>query len=89
MWMLPLTIAGFAMSIVAMGYVHAWVYNATGSVPLNIVLHAWVNVTNAIVFMVQPNPLIPIATAGMTWAFAAWVLRDSKRSKRTAATEAV
>ena len=39
LWMLPLTIAGFAMSIVAIGDVHAWVYNATGAVPLNILLH--------------------------------------------------
>ncbi len=79
-WMLPLTLAGFTMSIVAAGYAHAWVYNATGSVPLNITLHAWANVVNTIVIMVQPSPLVPFATAGVAWALAAWILWREKRS---------
>ncbi|MFN2324021.1 MAG: CPBP family intramembrane glutamic endopeptidase, partial [Trueperaceae bacterium] len=41
---IPVTLAGFAMSIVAMGFVHAWVVNSTGSVALNVLLHAWANV---------------------------------------------
>lgn len=80
LWSLPLTIAGFTMSIVAMGYVHAWVFQATRSLPLNIALHAWANVTNTIVFLVQPNPVVPLATAGFAWLFAAWILRGEKRA---------
>lgn len=79
-WMLPLTLAGFAMSIIAMGYAQAWVYNATKSVPANVVLHAWANVVNTVVIMVQPSPLVPFATAGVAWALAAWILWREKRS---------
>jgi len=85
MWMLPLTLAGFTMSIIAMGYVHAWVYNATGCVPLNIGLHAWANVANAVAAAVQPSPLLPLITAGLTWAFAAWVLRRQRRTETVCA----
>jgi len=52
-WALPLTLAGFAMSIVAMGFVHAWVVNSTGSVALNVLLHGWANVTNAVAASVK------------------------------------
>jgi len=75
MWTLPLTLAGFTMAIIAMGYVHAWVYNSTGSVLLNIVLHAWANVTNGIVAMIQPSPLMGVATAVFTWLFVAWLTK--------------
>ena len=74
-WALPLTLAGFAMSIVAMGFVHAWVYNSTGSVALNVLLHGWANVTNAVAVSVMASPLVPLATAGVTWLFVAWLLR--------------
>lgn len=74
-WTLPLTIAGFGMAIIAMGYVHAWVYNSTGSVLLNIVLHAWANVTNITVALIQPNPLAPVVLAVFTWLFVAWLMR--------------
>jgi uncharacterized protein len=74
-WALPLTLAGFAMSIVAMGYVHAWVFNSTGSVALNVLLHGWANVTNAVAVTVMASPLVPLATAGVTWLFVGWLLR--------------
>jgi len=74
-WALPLTLAGFTMSIVAMGFVHAWVYNSTGSVALNVLLHGWANVTNAVAVSVMASPLVPLATAGVTWLFVAWLLR--------------
>lgn len=74
-WALPLTLAGFAMSIVAMGFVHAWVYNSTGSVTLNVLLHGWANVTNAVAVTVMASPLVPLATAGVTWIFVAWLHR--------------
>lgn len=74
-WTLPLTIAGFAMAIIAMGYVHAWVYNSTGSVLLNIVLHAWANVVNMTIALIQPNPLTPVVLAVLTWLFVAWLMR--------------
>jgi uncharacterized protein len=74
-WSLPLTLAGFTMSIVAMGFVHAWVYNSTGSVALNVLLHGWANVTNAVAVSLMPSPLVPLATAGVTWLFVAWLLR--------------
>jgi membrane protease YdiL (CAAX protease family) len=73
--MVPLTLAGFAMSIVAMGFVHAWVANSTGSVALNVLLHAWANVTNGLVALVVVSPIVPLATAGLTWLFVAWLLR--------------
>jgi len=74
-WALPLTLAGFAMSIVAMGFVHAWVFNSTGSVALNVLLHGWANVTNAVAVSVMPSPLVPLIVAGVTWLFVAWLLR--------------
>lgn len=74
-WTLPLTIAGFGMAIIGMGYVHAWVFNSTGSVLLNIVLHAWANVTNGIVALIQPSPVVPVATAVFTWLFVAWLTK--------------
>ena len=75
LWTVPLTLAGFTMSIVAIGYVHAWIYNSTGSVALNILLHGWANVTNAIAVSVMASPVVPLATAGVTWLFVAWLLR--------------
>lgn len=74
-WMLPLAIAGFTMSIIAMGYVHAWVYNSTGSLLPNIALHAWANVANTLAAAIQPSPVVPLVTAGITWLFVAWLLR--------------
>lgn len=84
-WSIPLTLAGFAMSIVAIGFVHAWVYNATGSVALNVVLHGWANVTNAVALAVMPSPLAPLVTAGATWLFVAWLLRRFGPELRAAA----
>lgn len=83
-WSIPLTLAGFTMSIVAMGYVQAWVFERAGSLPLNITLHAWANVVNTIVAAAQPNPIVPLATAGFAWVFAAWILRREKNSAETA-----
>lgn len=74
-WQVPLTLAGFTMSIVAMGYVHAWVRNSTGSTALNVLLHGWSNVTNALVAAIVVSPLVPLATAGVTWLFVAWLFR--------------
>jgi membrane protease YdiL (CAAX protease family) len=73
--MIPLTLGGFAMSIVAMGFVHAWVANSTGSVALNVLLHAWANVATGLVALVVVSPIVPLATAGFTWLFVAWLLR--------------
>jgi uncharacterized protein len=75
LWAVAFTLAGFTMSIVAMGFVHAWVYNSTGSVALNVLLHGWANVTNAVAASVMASPLVPLATAGLTWLFVAWLLR--------------
>lgn len=83
-WQLPLVLAGFTMSIVAMGYVHAWLYNSTGSVAMNVLLHGWANTTNAIVAVVVLNPLVPLATAGVTWIFEAWLF--SKYGRQTLST---
>lgn len=81
LWQLPLTLAGFTMSIIAMGYVHAWLYNSSDSVALNVILHGWSNTTNAVVAAVVISPLVPLATAGVTWLFVAWLLR--KYGKQT------
>lgn len=88
-WSLPLTVAGFTMSIIAMGYVHAWVYNSTGSLPLNIGLHAWANVTNTIAALIMPSPVVPIATAGLTWLFVAWLLKRYGKERLSAEPAAV
>ncbi len=72
---IPVMVAGFAMSIVAMGFVHAWVFNSTGSVALNVLLHAWANVTTGLVALLVVSPIVPLATAGITWVFVAWLLR--------------
>ena len=72
---LPLLLAGFAMSIVAMGFVHAWVFNSTGSVALNVLLHGWANVATGVVALLVVSPIVPLATAGITWLFVAWLLR--------------
>ncbi len=72
---IPVMVAGFTMSIVAMGFVHAWVFNSTGSVALNVLLHAWANVTTGLVALVVVSPIVPLATAGITWVFVAWLLR--------------
>lgn len=72
-WSIPLTLAGFTMSIIAMGFVHAWLYNSTGSVAMNILLHGWSNAANALVVLVMPSPVVPLATAGATWIFVVWL----------------
>jgi uncharacterized protein len=72
---IPVMLAGFAMSIVAMGFVHAWVFNSTGSVALNVLLHAWANVATGVVALLVVSPIVPLATAGITWLFVAWLLR--------------
>ncbi len=72
---IPVMVAGFAMSIVAMGFVHAWVFNSTGSVALNVLLHAWANVATGVVALLVVSPIVPLATAGFTWLFVAWLLR--------------
>lgn len=92
-WIIPLILAGFAMSIVAMGFVHAWIYNSTGSVALNVLLHGWANVTNALAMAVMENPLVPLMIAGITWFFVAWLLRryggETLRRSPSAGTEGV
>ena len=40
LWVLRV-LAGFAMSIGAMGFVQAWVYNSTGSVARNVLLRRY------------------------------------------------
>lgn len=87
-WQLPLTLAGFTMSIIGMGYVHAWLYNSTGSVAMNVLLHAWANVVNAVVAAAIPSPVIPLATAGCTWLFVAWLFRRYGKQTLSAATPA-
>jgi hypothetical protein len=72
-WQLPLTLAGFTMSIIGMGYVHAWLYNSADSVAMNAILHGWANTTNAVVAVLVLSPLVPLATAGVTWLFVAWL----------------
>lgn len=85
-WQLPLTLAGFTMSIIAMGYVHAWLHNSTESTAMNVVLHGWSNVTNAVVAAVVLSPAVPLATAGVTWLFVAWLFRRyGKQELRTSA----
>lgn len=85
-WQLPLTLAGFTMSIIAMGYVHAWLYNSTESVAMNVILHGWGNVTNVVVAAVVLSPVVPLATAGVTWLFVAWLIR--RYGKQTLSTSA-
>jgi len=74
-WQWPLTLAGFTMSIIAMGYVHAWLHNSTDSTAMNVILHGWSNVTNTVVAAVVLSPAVPLATAGVTWLFVAWLFR--------------
>lgn len=87
-WQVPLTLAGFTMSIVAMGYVHAWVYNSTGSVAMNALLHGWANATNALVVLLVLSPVTPFVTAGVTWAFVAWLFRRYGKESLSTATRA-
>jgi hypothetical protein len=74
-WQLPLMVAGFTMNIVAMGYVHAWIYNSTGSVAMNALLHGWANAVAAVLASVAIGPMVPYAIAGVSWLFVAWLLR--------------
>lgn len=73
MWQVPLTLAGFTMSIIAMGYVHAWLHNSAGSTAMNAILHGWANTTNMVVMATVLSPVVPLATAGVTWLFVAWL----------------
>jgi hypothetical protein len=68
-------VAGFTMNIVAMGYVHAWIYNSTGSVAMNALLHGWANAVAAVLASVAIGPMVPYAIAGVSWLFVAWLLR--------------
>lgn len=83
-WQLPLTLAGFTMSIIAMGYVHAWLHNSADSTAMNVILHGWSNVTNAVVAAVVLSPAVPLATAGVTWLFVAWLFK--RYGKQTLST---
>jgi len=84
MWQLPLMLAGFTMSIIAMGYVHAWLYNSADSVAMNTILHGWANTTNVAVAAIVLSPVVPLATAGITWAFVAWLFwRYGKKTLST------
>lgn len=49
--------------------------NSTGSVALNVLLHAWANVATGVVALLVVSPIVPLATAGITWLFVAWLLR--------------
>lgn len=88
-WQLPLTLAGFTMSIIAMGYVHAWVYNSTDSLALNVLLHGWANTTNAVLALTVLSPVVPLATAGVTWLFVAWLIRTYGKQTLSAASATV
>lgn len=88
---IPLTLAGFTMSIIAMTFVHAWVYYSTGSVFLSILLHAWANVTNPLAASLLPDDpaaagMSGIVTAGLTWLFVVWLNR--RYGKETLAADA-
>ena len=85
LWQLPLILAGFTMSIVAMGYVHAWLHNSAESTAMNVILHGWANATNVVVAATVLSPVVPLVTAGMTWLFVAWLFwRYGKQTLRTA-----
>jgi len=84
LWQLPLILAGFTMSIIAMGYVHAWLYNSADSVAMNVLLHGWSNTTNTVVALIVVSPVIPLAQAGVMWLFVLWLLR--KYGKQTLST---
>ncbi len=86
LWQLPLTLAGFTMSIVGMGYVHAWLHNSADSTGMNVILHGWSNATNAVVAAVVLSPVVPLATAGVTWVFVFWLF--SRYGKQTLSTSA-
>ena len=85
-WQLPLTLAGFTMSIIAMGYIHAWLHNSADSTGMNVILHGWSNATNAFVAAVVLSPVVPLATAGVTWLFVFWLFR--RYGKQTLSTSA-
>lgn len=85
-WQLPLILAGFTMSIIAMGYVHAWVYNSTDSVAMNVILHGWSNTTNAVLAAVVLSPVVTPVMAGVMWLFVVWLLR--RYGKQTLSTSA-
>lgn len=86
MWQLPFTLAGFTMSIIAMGYVHAWLHNSSDSTGMNVILHGWANVTNTVVAAVVLSPVVPLATAGVTWLFVFWLFK--RYGKQTLSTSA-
>jgi len=75
LWQLLLTLAGFTMGIVGIGFVHAWLHNSTASTAMNAILHGWANATNAVVGAMVSSPVVPLATAGVTWLFVAWLFR--------------
>ena len=88
---IPLTLAGFTMSIIAMTFVHAWVYYSTGSVFLSILLHSWANVTNPLAASLLPDDpaaagMSGIVTAGLAWLFVVWLNR--RYGKETLASDA-
>jgi hypothetical protein len=88
LWQLPLTLAGFTMSIIGMGYVHAWLHNSADSTAMNVVLHGWANATNAVVAAVVISPVVPLATAGVTWVFVAWLFWRYGKQTLSAAVRA-
>lgn len=86
LWQLLLTLAGFTMGIIGIGFVHAWLHNSTESTAMNVILHGWANVMNAVVAAVVLSPVVPLATVGVTWLFVAWLFR--KYGKQTLRAEA-
>jgi hypothetical protein len=42
---------------------------------MNVILHGWSNTTNAVVAAIVLSPVVPLATAGVTWLFVLWLLR--------------
>jgi membrane protease YdiL (CAAX protease family) len=89
---IPLTLAGFTMSIIAMTFVHAWVYYSTGSVFLSILLHSWANVTNPLAASLLPDDpaaagMSGIATAGLAWLFVVWLNRRYGRATLRASAD--
>ncbi|HEY5652296.1 MAG TPA: CPBP family intramembrane glutamic endopeptidase, partial [Acidimicrobiia bacterium] len=62
------SLAGFTMGIVAMSIFHAWFYDRTRSVFLNMVIHAAFNTIPLTIVLLYPDSPAAIAANLLLWA---------------------
>ncbi len=82
------SLAGFSIGIVAAAILHAWFYEKTRSVFLNIFIHATFNtIPLATVLLYEDSPAAVVANLAL-WAVVVWIKRRHDRSLETEAVAA-